>query len=226
MAKRILSECEFEEPIFKKFKPNRESSVILDESGCKVIYIKNFLTQQQIKDLEKLMTFTEFKEEKLKMFGREIVAPRKVTSYGTPGLEYRYARKTEKCLPWTKELEELRDYVWQGCQEFQSSNEPKTPFNFVLLNKYKDGADYMGAHSDNEPDIVPDSCIASLSIGQPRPFRFIKKGTKLSTSVNLESGSLLLMLGKTQSLYKHELPKRTAKMRERYNLTFRHLNKN
>jgi alkylated DNA repair dioxygenase AlkB len=41
-------------------------------------------------------------------------------------------------------------------------------FNSVLLNRYRGGGDYMGWHSDDEPELGPAPVIASLSLGAAR----------------------------------------------------------
>ena len=44
-------------------------------------------------------------------------------------------------------------------------------FNHVLANRYRDGADSMGFHADDEPEFGPDPLIATLSLGASRRFR-------------------------------------------------------
>ena len=41
-----------------------------------------------------------------------------------------------------------------------------------FLSRYKDGDDSIGEHRDDEKDLVADSPIASLSLGQKRDFVF------------------------------------------------------
>ena len=41
-----------------------------------------------------------------------------------------------------------------------------------FLFRYKDGNDSIGEHRDDEKDLVADSPIASLSLGQKRDFVF------------------------------------------------------
>ena len=43
---------------------------------------------------------------------------------------------------------------------------------FVYFQRYKDGNDCIGEHRDDEKDLVEDSPIASLSLGQTRDFIF------------------------------------------------------
>ena len=51
-------------------------------------------------------------------------------------------------------------------------------FNHVLINWYNDGSHYIGPHSDSEAQIVEDSPIVSVSLGQERTFRIRYKTNK------------------------------------------------
>ncbi len=65
--------------------------------------------------------------------------------------------------------------------------------------------------------------IGSVSLGQTRRFQMRHKQRKdiETVNINLENGSYLLMKGSTQRLWKHQLPKSSAPMGARVNLTFR-----
>ncbi|XP_052832895.1 DNA oxidative demethylase ALKBH2 [Octopus bimaculoides] len=107
-------------------------------------------------------------------------------------------------------------------------------FNFVLINRYKDGNDHMGEHRDDEKDLVRLSPIASLSLGQARGFVFrhecargsqSKKGApKLDIDpikIQLQHGSLLMMNYPTNVYWYHSLPQRKRLPAVRINMTFR-----
>ena len=94
--------------------------------------------------------------------------------------------------------------------------------NALLLNRYQNGQDSMGAHNDLNTCMHPSYLIASISLGACRRFVFQQIDTNEKTSIYLPSGSLLLMLGKEiQEQYIHGLPKTTICMDERWNLNFR-----
>ncbi len=98
------------------------------------------------------------------------------------------------------------------------------PFNSVLLNRYRDGRDAMGWHSDDEPELGRQPVIASLSLGSPRRFVFRHRQQHgLKREIVLGHGDLLLMAGETQRLYQHALPRTAKPMGERINLTFRQI---
>ena len=94
-------------------------------------------------------------------------------------------------------------------------------FNSCLLNLYHDGSQGMGWHSDDEPSLVRDSAIASVSLGVERKFSFKHRETKETVALMLERGSLLVMKGETQRFWRHALPKTKKVASPRINLTFR-----
>ena len=81
----------------------------------------------------------------------------------------------------------------------------------------------MGMHSDDEKELGPTPSIASVSLGAERAF-VMKSKFDLNAKpkrIVLASGSLLLMKGDTQKNYKHGVPKQSARLEPRVNLTFR-----
>jgi len=100
-------------------------------------------------------------------------------------------------------------------------NQSGETFNSCLLNLYHSGVEGMSWHSDNEKDLKKNSAIGSVSLGATRKFSFKHKRTKQTTSIILESGSLLMMKGTTQSHWQHRLPPTKKVSSPRINLTFR-----
>ena len=103
-------------------------------------------------------------------------------------------------------------------------DETGSPFNSVLVNRYRSGADAMGWHSDDEPELGAQPVIASLSLGAARRFAFKHRhDAALKQTLELGHGDLLLMGGDTQRHYKHALPRTVKPVGERINLTFRQI---
>ena len=148
------------------------------------------------------------------MFGKEITTKRKVAFYADKGIQYTYSQKTKQGLDWIPILNELKLDVEK--HTFQK-------YNACLLNYYHDGTEGMGWHADNEKEILPNSSIASLSLGADRKFSFKHKISKETVSILLENGSLLEMKGTLQSHWLHALPKTTKVLTPRINLTFRQM---
>lgn len=164
--------------------------------------------------LDALIAQTPWRSETITLWGRDYVQPRLVAWHGDPGRHYTYSGTTMAPLPWTPLLASLRACVERACA---------TSFNSVLLNCYRDGADGMGMHSDDEPELGPRPVIASLSLGETRvlAFRHRDRRDVPTVRVPLASGDLLLMQGETQHRWKHGIAKSKRPLGPRINLTFR-----
>jgi len=98
----------------------------------------------------------------------------------------------------------------------------QTEFNAILINRYRDGSQCIGAHSDDLRDLDPDHPIASVSLGATRTFRIRNKGTKaIVLDYPHQSGTLLSMAGQFQARFTHEIPKQLKIHDARISLTFR-----
>lgn len=161
---------------------------------------------------QKLEGNINWQHDVVKLFGKEITTNRKTAWYGSQSFEYTYSNKTKIAIPWNKELIDLKTIIEKQCQE---------EFNSCLLNLYHNGNEGMAWHSDDEKTILPNSTIASLSIGAERRFLFKHKHTQQKIELNLQNGSLLLMKENTQNYWWHSLPKSAKIKSPRINLTFR-----
>lgn len=146
-------------------------------------------------------------EQRPALFGHP--QPRLTASYGDAGLAYRYSQVVQVALPWLPVLQEIRKCVQEVAGEY----------NYCLLNRYRNGADSMGWHADDERELGP--VIASVSLGATRGFRLRHNCTRQSLTLPLEHGSLLIMSGTTQRFWQHAIPKTKRHVGERINLTFR-----
>ena len=150
---------------------------------------------------------------RIRLFGREVDSPRLSAWIGDPAAVYRYSGTAFTPHPWTAALASLRDRLQQGLG---------VPFNSVLANLYRDGRDAMGWHSDDEPELGPRPVIASVSLGGVRRFALKhRRDAALKGVLELPHGSLLVMSGDTQRLYRHALPRTSRVVAARINLTFR-----
>ncbi len=166
--------------------------------------------------LERLIDETPWSQETIHLYGKTHLQPRLIAWYGDPNAVYAYSGKQYQPLPWTPLLSHLK-----ATMEAKSG----ASFNSVLLNYYRDGADSMGLHADDEPELGPEPCIASLSLGEERRLYFKHKKTKGMKPFNvaLPNGSVLLMRGETQQHWKHGIRKISRPCGPRINLTFRRI---
>ncbi|SEW16982.1 alpha-ketoglutarate-dependent dioxygenase AlkB [Luteibacter sp. 329MFSha] len=187
----------------------------IDLPGADVTFASAWLGADEAdRLLDHLRQALPWEVHRIRMFGRIVDSPRLSAWIGDDDAAYRYSGTRFVPHPWTAELRALRDRVADACD---------APFNSVLANLYRDGADRMGWHSDDEPELGARPVIASLSLGAERTFRFRAKAGGESVAIELPHGSLLTMAGDTQRLYKHELPARKRVTGPRINLTFRNI---
>jgi len=149
--------------------------------------------------------------------------PRDEAYYGNPGTHYTYSRREYKPLPWMPELLSLKARV-EGATPaaaYTNLSWPRTGYNAVLCNLYRDGNGSVGLHADDEPEMGP--VIASVSLGADRLFRLRRKDGSVAFSERLPHGSLLIMAGDTQKNFKHEVAKEPRVTQPRINLTFRRI---
>jgi alkylated DNA repair dioxygenase AlkB len=178
-----------------------------------VLYFPSFYSSKKASIyLEILKRDIAWQQEKIRMFGKQIIMNREVAWYWENDLSYTYAGATKKAHLWTETLLEIKKDIELFSWEY---------FNACLLNLYHNGKDAMWWHSDNEKEILPLSCIASLSLWAERTFAFRHRKTQEIISVSLWNGSLLLMRGATQNNWTHCLKKTTKIVNHRINLTWR-----
>lgn len=126
-------------------------------------FIADFLTRPQSDAyFAELLDLVEWTQQIIRIRGREVACPRLSAWYGDPDAHYSYSGLSLSPRPWLPVILELKTRVEAVCN---------SPFNSVLLNLYRDGADSMGWHSDDEPELGERPVIASLSLGTTRRFR-------------------------------------------------------
>jgi alkylated DNA repair dioxygenase AlkB len=124
--------------------------------------------------------------------------------------------------------------IVKRCLEISKEMYPEFSWNGALVNWYPDGKSYIGAHSDDEKDLVENAPILSFSFGGVRTFRLKYKKNKKNNSNKsenkkiiekidflTENKSLIVMGGNCQKEYKHEIPKTSKKVSPRINVTVR-----
>ena len=152
--------------------------------------------------------------ETVTMFGSKHQAPRFTAWYADSGCSYHYSGTSRLGEPWSSRLADTCALI---------TRQLRHPFNFMLANRYRSGSDYVGWHSDNERNMGVRPVIASLSLGASRIFRVRPRSGGTSKGLLLRHGSLLVMWGDSQSLFKHSVPRTTQAKSERVNLTYRYV---
>lgn len=180
-----------------------------------VRYQSDWLTDEQSEALfRQLVQELPWRQDTIKLYGREVKIPRLQSWHGASHCKYTYSNLRMPPQPMPSILTQLQQRL---------SDQLAAPFNCVLANWYRDGNDGMGMHADDEPELGVRPVIASLSLGSARRFSFkhLKSGSR--TELVLEPGSLLVMAGDTQQHYHHGLSKTRKPIGGRINLTFRYI---
>ncbi|HEY4651237.1 MAG TPA: alpha-ketoglutarate-dependent dioxygenase AlkB [Pontibacter sp.] len=164
--------------------------------------------------LQLLTEQVNWKQETIRMFGRQVPMPRLTAWYGDKS--YTYSGLKNEPQPWLPVLLQLKEQVQEATGH---------TYNSVLLNLYPSGQSSMGWHADDEPELGAAPTIASVSFGAARRFGFRHRYKKAQKSFYLElgHGSLLLMQGPTQRYWQHAIPKTAKATGARINLTFRNI---
>ncbi|ONK79356.1 uncharacterized protein A4U43_C01F5530 [Asparagus officinalis] len=209
-------------------------------NGSEVIYVPRFVPSDQawgwFEYLDKEIPWTR---PLIHVFGRTCLQPRDTCYVASEGLsELKYSGYQPQAYSWD-DYPVLKDILAMVHEAVSGSK-----FNSLLLNRYKNGADYVAWHSDDEKlyGLTPE--IASLSFGCEREFQLRRKPIKTQQgnkgpeqpavkrpksshqdqhSFSLKHGSLLVMKGYTQRDWVHSVPKRAKASTGRINLTFRHV---
>lgn len=176
-------------------------------------YLPKFLCRERADAiLRRVLQETEWRRERVRMFGRVHDAPRLTAWYGDAGAVYRYGGVAREAARWPPVYRALAQEVAEAVA---------WRFNFVLVNRYRNGDDMLGWHADDEADLGDAPVIAALSLGAPRMFRIRPRQGGASVGQVLDHGSLLLMWGSCQRDAKHCLPRSRRCTSERLNLSFR-----
>ena len=181
--------------------------------NAEIHYRAGFFAPDEARALfDDLRTEIRWERHRVRIRGREIDCPRLSAWEGDEA--YSYSGLALRPEPWTPRVAAVRRRIEAATGE---------RFNGVLANLYRDGADRLGWHADDEPELGPAPVIASASFGAPRRFLLRPKRGGASAPIVLEPGSLLVMRGETQRHWLHSAPPTRRPVGPRINLTFRRI---
>ena len=148
----------------------------------------------------------------IKVYGKNCKQRRCIGFFSNESIGYNYSNQLTLSKPMTESLLMLIKEV---------NIIFKANFNGILVNKYKSGADYISAHSDDEKNLETSKIVA-ISYGATRKFRIRNKKTKrIIKDILLPSYSMIHMSGKFQQEFTHEIPCEKKIKEERISFTFR-----
>lgn len=191
-----------------------EESFQFNLPNADVTYYPNFFNLEDANHYFKILLDTiEWQQDDITIFGKTHKQPRLTALYASNNNTYSYSNITMKPLKFTPTLELIKTKI---------EAKTKQQFTTCLSNLYRDGQDSNGWHADNEKELGQNPIIASVSFGAERLFKLKHRTDKtLKHDIVLQHGSLLIMQGKTQHHWLHQIPKTRKITSKRINLTFR-----
>ena len=90
-----------------------------------------------------------------------------------------------------------------------------------MVQNYKECQSFLPHHSDNEPEITPNSTIVTISFGTKRTTEFKSKIDGSTTRVCLEHGDITLMSQSSQAQYTHSIIQENDCSEPRISVTLR-----
>lgn len=167
------------------------------------------LVEQYVKEFDEELDY----HPEIKIFDKICHQQRSIGFYSDTSKGYNYSSTLTPSKEMKPCLRELLIYVndkFDAC------------FNGILINKYENGEEYIGKHSDDERGLQPNCGVIAMSFGAVRKFRIRNKFTgKIVLDVPTESNKIIQMVGNFQKEFTHEIPVEKKVKECRYSLTFR-----
>ncbi|KLT43465.1 hypothetical protein CC85DRAFT_244040 [Cutaneotrichosporon oleaginosum] len=191
-----------------------------------VLYIPDFLPPADAEGLyAALAALPDWHHPTLRIYNRAVQQSRAVAVYASSPRTIKYSGTEIRAHAFPPVLERVRRTVEARLAQ---------RFDVCMLNRYDDGGVYIGRHSDTCENLI----IASLSLGAARSFvmtprmppraaggegeeRRRELEARETVRFTMQDRSLVVMQGKTQDYWKHEIPKERRVKEGRISLTFR-----
>lgn len=203
----------------------KETNILSTENSRSVYYPEFFETDEADNLFELCKELDLEKNPPVVIFGKPGIMHRSIGFFSNESEGYKYTNQISKSKPLPKFLSKLLKRV---NKHFNSD------FNGILVNRYENGCDNIGPHSDDEKGLGTraegGSIVVGISLGAERIMRFRGKKTVLVPLLNdgkkykdqiLEHGSVFTMEGNFQKEFTHEIPVQKKVDGMRISLTFR-----
>ena len=129
-----------------------------------------------------------------------ILPNRSLCYYGSSSYSYNGTKHQPQHIPSGNYINSILDQLKTILPDIQ--------YNSILLTKYKNGSDYVGFHSDNEPEIAENSDIVTISLGQSRVIKFkcpLAVNTYPDHELTVNHGDVYIMSQKSQNFFRHSV---------------------
>jgi len=203
-------------------------NMVVDDPKTKVYLIRNYLQANGIDDqayLQSLIKDVEWDLDNTIRMGIMVhKVPRGTMLVANEKVTYPGDRMRLKRVPWSdssiEPVTQIRKLLSDD-PEIEKLIGKKSEANSCLLNYYRNGDDSIAVHSDKN-SLGGETAIMGVSLGTGRRFIFRqKRGERKRLSFITESGDLLIMAGKCQDEWTHEIPKQKGIEDPRVSMTFR-----
>ena len=186
---------------------------------CLIKTERSFLTVYSCEEYSDLIKncINEVKDELLvkppiQLYGKTVYQQRSIGFFSDESIGYYYSGQLAKAKPLQPNSTELMTMI---------NTRFGTNYNGILVNKYDDGNNYIGDHSDDETNLDKGGVI-SISYGDVRKFRIRDKLTKkIIMDIPTISNSIIHMGGDFQKEFTHGIPVEKKVKGVRYSFTFR-----
>lgn len=168
---------------------------------------------------QQLLTELPWHSDKVTLFGKTHITARQIVWMGEDATVYQYSGHHRRAIAWSESVFHVKQLV----EDKLAKIGVMVDFNTCLLNHYPSGAEGMGYHADDEPELGAQPIIASVSLGVERKFVLKHKNSKTKVELLLQSGQLIVMRGDTQRYWKHTITKTKTVKQGRISLTFRQM---
>ena len=149
----------------------------------------------------------------VRMFGRLVAVPRWSEAYGQ---DYRYSGTLHRASPLPDMLTPLLSW---------SKRKVDGRLNGVLVNWYDGSLGHkMGAHRDDEKELVAGAPIITISFGEARTFRLRRWKGRDRHDIEVADNSVLVLPYATNIAFTHEVPASKQGIGRRISVTLRAFN--
>ena len=122
------------------------------------------LLQQSVQEVDTELDY----HPEIKIFDKICHQQRSIGFYSDTSKGYNYSSTITPSKQMKPSLRELLIYV---------NDKFNTNFNGILINKYENGNEYIGKHSDDEANLNRNCGVIAMSFGAVRKFRIRDKRT-------------------------------------------------
>ena len=197
------------------------------------LYVRRSALPSTPTDVTEAMDFMETQVRKDSLFGHP-VSRRQCTFAADP---YKNYQLVSDRATWPKLVHEALDFVRAMAAELGIPN-PEA-YTGAHANLYPDGDSKVPRHADDEPQLVKEAPIFSLTFIESddpslaRPFTIWRtpgasriEGKGKVAAVTLYSGDVVVMMGKMQRDFRHSIePVKDRPVARRLNITVRQFNR-